>query len=78
VQINSTTLPQLRELVSSLHSRVSSLIKDPSAVNKIENLHSDGIGEKCGIFAYMSHKPSVKIGQIFSAAMHISPMIGRM
>jgi amidophosphoribosyltransferase len=40
------------------------------STSAIRGLHQDPkLAEKCGVFAYMSKRPSVKIGQIFSSAM---------
>lgn len=65
-------IPLARKLISSITSRLT-LIKssqNAKATSDIKELHNaDGLGEKCGIFAYMSQKSSVKIGQILSAAM---------
>lgn len=69
MQISLAALPRIQQLVSSLRKRVSNLIEEKSSVNKIDQLHSNGLNEKCGIFAYFSKNGNKYVGEILSKSM---------
>lgn len=69
MQITNAALPKLKGLVSSLRDRVSNLVQEKTVTAPVEKLHSDGLGEKCGVFGYFSTSGDKYIGEILSKSM---------